>query len=50
MRSRAQVSFHFLFFYVLFSVFFYNYFESNLNLNMNFPFESIIQIHTLVLE
>jgi hypothetical protein len=34
----AQVSFLYFFFYVLFSVFFYKYFESNLNLNMSFTF------------
>jgi hypothetical protein len=34
----AQVSFLYFFFYDLFSVFFYKYFESNLNLNMSFTF------------
>jgi hypothetical protein len=46
----AQVSFLSFSFYVFFPVFFSNCFESNLNLNVGFTFESIIQIHTLMLE
>jgi hypothetical protein len=44
-ESEARLSFPF---FILFSVFFYNYFESSLNLNVSFTFESILQIHTLV--
>jgi hypothetical protein len=43
-ESEARLSFSFF----LFSVIFYNYFESSLNLNVSFTFESILQIHTLV--
>jgi hypothetical protein len=42
-RSGPGKLLFFFFFYVLFSVFFYNYFESNFNLNVSLTFESIIQ-------